>query len=300
MQRGSGPMAMSIPALPDGLELVDSDVGPFREFRYETADLFLHDLSPLGRLFGPHAPLGSARWLFRGVKDSSFELVPSAFHERGAARLFATPPGLWSHLVRADLPELPKRQRNRDQYEAERRVICAFFDAADMYGLPLPEDSQRLRRMLEQEPNEHWPPVDLLSLLALSQHYGCPTRLLDWSPRSLIAAWFAASGALGFKERERPEFPPSRADTGDKKLLVWALCELELILEKKLLDAPRYEIQVVSAPHAGNENLHAQQGVFTLTRDREALSTSRRTSARSTSCSINDTGRPDSYPGTRR
>ena len=241
-----------------------------RELSYETADLFLHDLSPLGRLFGPNAPLGNLRWLFRGVKDSSFTLVPSAFHEQGAARLFATPPDLWSHLIWADLPELTKRQRNRDQYEAERRVLCAFFYAADMYGLPLPEDSQRLRKILEQKSDQNWPPVDLLSLLALAQHYGCPTRLLDWSPRSLVAAWFAASGALGFKERERPEFPPSCTDTGDKKLLVWALCEVELTSEKKFLDVQRYEIEVVSAPHSGNENLHAQHGVFTLTRDREA------------------------------
>jgi len=258
------------PTLPDGLGLLDG--GPFRELRYETADLFLHDLSPHGRLFGPNEPLGNLRWLFRGVKDSSFKLVPSAFRELGTARLFATPPKMWSHLIGdADLPELPERQRNRHQYEAERRVLLAFFHAADLYGLPLPEDSQRLRKTLEREPDKNWPPVDLLSLLALAQHYGCPTRLLDWSPRSPVAAWFAASGALGFKERERPEFPPSRTDTGDNRLLVWALCEYELTLEKKLLDATRYEIEVVSAPHAGNENLHAQHGVFTLTRDHKAF-----------------------------
>src|SRR4051812_9192562 len=155
-------MAMITPALPDGLDLVDSDAGPFRELRYETADLFLHDLSPHGRLFGPHAPLANLRWLFRGVKDSSFLLVPSAFHEGGAAKLFATPPELWSHLVGADLPPLSLRQRNRDQYEAERRVLRAFFYAADMYGLPLPEDSQRLRKTIEQEPDEGWPTLDLL------------------------------------------------------------------------------------------------------------------------------------------
>lgn len=47
---------MSIPPLPDGLDLLNTDLGPFRELCDETADLFLHDLSPLGRLFGPHAP----------------------------------------------------------------------------------------------------------------------------------------------------------------------------------------------------------------------------------------------------
>jgi hypothetical protein len=54
---------MKVPPLPDSLDLKG---GPFRELRYKSADLFLHDLSPLGRLFGPQGPLGS-RWLFRGL-----------------------------------------------------------------------------------------------------------------------------------------------------------------------------------------------------------------------------------------
>jgi FRG domain-containing protein len=262
----------TIPPLPVRLDLVDSDIGPFRELRYETADLFLHDLSPHGRLFGVDAPLGDSRWLFRGVKDSAFALIPSAFVEVGAAKLFRTPPELWTHLVSWTLPTLPNRFRNRDQFEAERRVLCAFFYAADTYGLPLPEDSQRLRSILEQPPDEHWPPVDLLSLLALAQHYGCPTRLLDWSPRSHVTAWFAAVGALGFSERGRPDFPPTGLARSNKRLVVWCLSEFEVRFEAELLapDSPRYEIEVVSAPHAGNNNLHAQHGVFTLTRDREA------------------------------
>ncbi len=264
-------MPDNIPALPDKLDLADGDA-PFRELSYGTADLFLHDLSPTGRLFGPHAPLGTSRWLFRGVKDSGYGLVPSAFHTGGAARLFATPATLWSHLMRTDVRPLEDRPSNRVQYEKERRVLCAFFYAADMYGLPLPEDSQRLRGILEEPPDERWPPIDLLSLIALAQHYGCPTRLLDWTPRSLVAAWFAASGALGFHERGRPEFPSKPLQGSDKRLVVWALSEVEVKFEVELFQSkpPRFAITIVSAPQAGNQNLHAQQGVFTLTRDRAA------------------------------
>src|SRR5437016_3197116 len=125
---------------PATLRLLDE--GPLRELRYETADVFLDDLSPNGRLFGLAGPLGSSRWLFRGAEDSTYLLVPSALRERGAASLFSTPLALWSQLAWAELPPLAERCTNREQYEAERRVLFAFFYAADSHGLPLPEDSQ--------------------------------------------------------------------------------------------------------------------------------------------------------------
>src|SRR5262245_39653664 len=124
---------MNIPSLPDGLDLDDSNIGPFRELRYETADVFLHDLSLYGRIFAYDSPLCECRWLFRGVKDASYKLVPSAVHEKVAARLFSTPGDLWANFTSADLGPLPGKQPTLDQYEAERRVLRAFFYAADMY-----------------------------------------------------------------------------------------------------------------------------------------------------------------------
>ena len=116
---------MKVPPLPDGLDLKGQR--PFRELRYKTADLFLHDLSPLGRLFGPRGPLGS-RWLFRGLAKCGYTLAPSALRDNGAAKLFATDPRLWSHLVWTDRePFKEGMSRNCEQYEAERRVLCGVF-----------------------------------------------------------------------------------------------------------------------------------------------------------------------------
>ena len=83
-------------------------------------------------------------------------------------------------------------------------MLIDFFQFADAAGLPLPEDSRQLRndledwlisfaRMYRKDKDKHrlrWPPSNLLSIMALAQHYGVPTRLLDWSRSAHTASLF--------------------------------------------------------------------------------------------------------------
>jgi hypothetical protein len=137
--------------------------------------------------------------------------------------------------------------------------ICAldeFFKTADSIGLLLPEDTQLLRKYLTQARHEIdlWPAERVLSLMALAQHHGVPTRLLDWSRHPLKAALFAASGATKLK--------------GQTELLsVWAFSLDVLTLCTPLIPSEAYRsppFTLVTAPSATNSNLHAQEGVFTL------------------------------------
>jgi hypothetical protein len=211
-----------------------------------TAEEFFESISPRGPYFISESP--QRTWVYRGhSNDQLYRLVPSAFRKKALVRI--TPFNCIS---------------NRSQMKAEAQIIRKFFWIADKGGLQLPEDSQELREEVDSlhsklksapEWEGLWPPKRLLSLVGLMQHYGLPTRLLDWSGNYLIAAYFAAvEAAANITKNE------------SKTLSVWAYCLHAHALDKILLKycGKNLDVVVVTSPSASNSNLRAQQGLFTL------------------------------------
>jgi hypothetical protein len=151
-------------------------------------------------------------------------------------------------MIPADVPDW------RVRAIAESQVLSQFHGALDQAGLNVPLDTINLvpERSLELTYSSDTPRA-ALPLLALAQHLGLPTTLLDWSRYAAKAAYFAAADVVALK-----------VPAGDY-LAVWAL-------RRDLVDALNHwseadpVLRLVTAPAASNPNLHAQSGLFTQVR----------------------------------
>lgn len=225
----------------------------FGEKHFETADELLDWLNPTRDTWGAKP----RQWVFRGQRSAAWGLQPSAFRPSagGTKRRIAERP-----LARAGI----NTQWAQIRYELE--LLRHFAMYADVQGLPVLMDAAT-QEALEVWYRDWawpailpdvWPPQELWGLTALCQHYGIPTRLLDWTRKPLVAAYFAAEGAV----RMDSQSPDEKLRGKDAFLAIWAL--RRRLSEKEVSLLHSFGVREMHAPYSSNPNLHLQSGIFTL------------------------------------
>jgi len=210
------------------LSIVEGQVETF-----EFPDDFIRALHPLDNRWSA----GSKNWIFRGHWSSEWKLIPSIYRST-CVDPFLNPGETFEHDY--------ARHGEDHVADIEREILRRAFDEFDDAGLAIP-DPMNVRPLLEHTIVD--PPGMLIPFMALAQHHGVPTRLLDWTTQAKVAAYFAAADIV--------------KHDGDTNGMLEVIALHKSALE--LVDARGTPIcRLWRAPRASNANLHAQAGVFTV------------------------------------
>lgn len=210
------------------------------EHKFETAEDFLNALAPWS------SSLSLDGFVFRGHSKVNYLLSPTSMRT-------SSEESIWECCLPALEITGSSRDNDYSLAYAEYQLIRDFYRKADARGLHVPI-SDRLRKRLHQEVDfrtmaawidgDKWLPNDMLEVAALAQHYGVPTRLLDWTYDPFVAAYFASK-------------PPLNTE-GD--LCIWGLNTVTVgLFETVKKDFP---LKLVTPHYSGNPNLAAQKGLF--------------------------------------
>ncbi|OHD11204.1 MAG: hypothetical protein A2086_08945 [Spirochaetes bacterium GWD1_27_9] len=197
-------------------------------------------------IFGNYRRLGY-NYIFRGHKDIKYQLIPSVLRKE-------------NHESNWQLSTSGKPYDNQSEWEMyqidlEYNIIKQFFDIADKSGLYIPE-VKRIREYIHDFFNseirfksEEWLPDEFLEIAGLAQHYGLPTRLLDWTYDYKVALYFLASGLFD-------------DNTKQSDGVLWALNHTYFeFLKPTVKKSP---LHFIRPAYHGNPFLSAQRGLFSI------------------------------------
>jgi hypothetical protein len=145
---------------------------------------YLSIISELNKSYGfSNAPC-ACKFLYRGISDKAYNLIPSIFRK--------------THDIDITINNFIDNSKYI-AYTSEKQILQSFIGEACAY--------------IKNSPSK-----EFYKWAEYAQHYGVPTRFLDWSGNPLVALYFACKGDKpDYKQKE------NEGNIGGKDAIVWML-----------------------------------------------------------------------------
>ncbi|KEY44608.1 FRG domain-containing protein [Pantoea agglomerans] len=198
-------------------------------------------------------------YVFRGHTDEDFKLHPNIMRRKNNPDLLKIAKmiikkGKHQNAIKSVGPT------NIKDYHAtiEMTILRRFYRSANENGLYVPNSKLMSSQMeidgyinfsyvMKTFNVDKWLNDDSIEIAALAQHYGLPTRLIDWSYNQYVASFFATN----FMKKP----------ANNNKISIWMLNYKKL---KNLFPSPLSDVKIFSPHYQWNENAKSQRGLFTF------------------------------------